>query len=83
LFSFLCSVLNYLTHIWVYPEYFAEIKADDLLSSLEHVYGVNSIEVDTFSLPNLPVPPNDFTGIRKKVSSLRRWFAICADDAAK
>ncbi|PKU59311.1 protein translocase subunit SECA2, chloroplastic-like [Dendrobium catenatum] len=64
-------------------EYFAEIKADDLLSSLEHVYGVNSIEVDTFSLPNLPVPPNDFTGIRKKVSSLRRWFAICADDAAK
>ncbi|KAI0496253.1 hypothetical protein KFK09_022567 [Dendrobium nobile] len=64
-------------------EYFAEIKEEDVLSSLEHVYGVNSIEVDTFSLPNLPVPPNDFTGIRKKVSSLRRWFSICADDAAK
>ncbi|XP_020590015.1 protein translocase subunit SECA2, chloroplastic isoform X2 [Phalaenopsis equestris] len=64
-------------------EYFAEVEEEDVLSSLEEVYGVNSIVVDTFSLPNLPVPPNAYTGIRKKISSLRRWLAICADDATK
>lgn len=63
--------------------FFADIKEEDVLSSLRQVSGVNFIDVDTFSLPGLPVPPNGFRGIRKKLSSLRRWVAICSDDVAR
>ncbi|KAJ3671636.1 hypothetical protein LUZ60_007715 [Juncus effusus] len=62
------------------PESMKEIKADDLLSSIEQIKGLNSIDVDKFSLPNLPLRPNSFRGIWRKASSLKRWFSICSDD---
>jgi preprotein translocase subunit SecA len=31
----------------------------------------------------MPVPPNSFKGIRKRTSSVMRWFAICVDDTSK
>lgn len=65
------------------PESFVEMNEEDLRSSLEQIHGLSSIKVDTFSLPNLPVPPNAFRGIRKKNSSLKRWLIICADDTTK
>ncbi|PKA56238.1 Protein translocase subunit SECA2, chloroplastic [Apostasia shenzhenica] len=64
-------------------EPFSEIKEEDVLSSIEQVRGLNCIQVDTFSLPNLPMLPPAFRGIRKKISSLRRWLAICTDDSTK
>ncbi|KAG0490240.1 hypothetical protein HPP92_007103 [Vanilla planifolia] len=62
---------------------FKGFTKQDVLSSLEEVYGSKFITVDTFSLPNLPMHPNGFRGIRKKVSSLKRWHAICEDDTLK
>ncbi|OAY65501.1 Protein translocase subunit SECA2, chloroplastic [Ananas comosus] len=64
-------------------ESFKQIAEEDLLSSLDQIHGLGSIEIDTFSLPDLPTPPNTFRGIRKKTSLLRRWLAICADDTVK
>ncbi|CAO2152760.1 unnamed protein product [Urochloa humidicola] len=31
----------------------------------------------------MPVPPDSFRGIRKKTSSIMRWFAICVDDTSR
>lgn len=61
-------------------EPFADVREEALLLSLEQIHGLSSINVDKFSLPNFPVPPNTFRGIRKKNSSLKRWFIICSDD---
>lgn len=41
------------------------------------------MKADSFALPNMPVPPDSFRGIRKKTSSIMRWFAICVDDTTK
>ncbi|KAK1323581.1 hypothetical protein QJS10_CPA02g00577 [Acorus calamus] len=67
----------------ILPESFSGITKDDLLSSLNQIEGLPSIEVDRFSLPSLPVAPNAFRGIRRKTSSLKRWFVICTDDSVK
>lgn len=64
-------------------ESFKEIQEEDLQSSLEQMLGCGSIEVDNFALPNMPVLPNSFRGIRKKTSLVMRWFAICVDDTSK
>ncbi|KAH7680776.1 Protein translocase subunit SecA protein [Dioscorea alata] len=64
-------------------EQFAEIREEDMLSSLEQVHGLDFTIIDAFSLPGLPLPPKTFRGIRKKQSSLKRWLNICADDSMK
>ncbi|XP_020274388.1 protein translocase subunit SECA2, chloroplastic [Asparagus officinalis] len=61
----------------------ADVREEALLLSLEQIHGLSSINVDKFSLPNFPVPPNTFRGIRKKNSSLKRWFIICSDDTTR
>ncbi|XP_058089861.1 protein translocase subunit SECA2, chloroplastic isoform X1 [Magnolia sinica] len=65
------------------PDPFTGINEQAVLSSLERLHEVSSVEVDGFSLPNLPVPPNAFRGIRKKSSSLKRWLSIYTDESAK
>ncbi|KAJ4819063.1 Protein translocase subunit SecA [Rhynchospora pubera] len=65
------------------PESFKEVKEEDLLSSIEQIKGLDSIDVDSFSLPTLPMRPNSFRGFRRKSSSLKRWLSICSDDTAK
>lgn len=65
------------------PEQFAEIREEDMLSSLEKVHGLDFTVIDAFSLPGLPLPPKTFRGIRKKQSSLKRWLNICADESMK
>ncbi|XP_078156909.1 preprotein translocase SecA family protein isoform X2 [Carex rostrata] len=65
------------------PESLKEVKEEDLLLSIDQIKGLNSIDVDSFSLPNFPLRPNSFRGFRKKSSSLRRWLSICSDDTAK
>uniref|UniRef100_A0A1D1XZL0 Protein translocase subunit SECA2, chloroplastic n=1 Tax=Anthurium amnicola TaxID=1678845 RepID=A0A1D1XZL0_9ARAE len=67
----------------VFTGLFAEITAEDLLSSLEQIHGLQSITVDAFSIPDLPTPPNPFRGIRRKNSSLKRWLIICSDDTLR
>ncbi|VAH93936.1 unnamed protein product [Triticum turgidum subsp. durum] len=64
-------------------ETFKETQEEDLQSSLEQILRYGSVEVDNFVLPNMPVPPNSFRGIRKKTSSAMRWFAMCVDDTTK
>jgi preprotein translocase subunit SecA len=56
---------------------------ENLQSSLELLHACDSVKADNFSLPNMPVPPNSFRGIRKKASSVMRWLAICNDDTSK
>ncbi|GJN07355.1 hypothetical protein PR202_ga25179 [Eleusine coracana subsp. coracana] len=64
-------------------ESFKDIQADNLQSSLEQLHACGSVQADNFALPNMPVPPNSFRGIRKKASSVMRWLAICVDDTSK
>ncbi|KAK3118055.1 hypothetical protein QOZ80_9BG0693570 [Eleusine coracana subsp. coracana] len=64
-------------------ESFKDIQADNLQSSLEQLHACGSVKADNFALPNMPVPPNSFRGIRKKASSVMRWLAICVDDTSK
>ncbi|MED6201452.1 Protein translocase subunit SA2, chloroplastic [Stylosanthes scabra] len=61
-------------------ESFGGITDDSLLNSLGQLNDMGSIDIVSFSLPNLPAPPNAFRGIRRKSSSLRRWLVICSDD---
>ncbi|XP_074562158.1 protein translocase subunit SECA2, chloroplastic [Curcuma longa] len=67
----------------VLAESFAKVREEDLLSSLEQIQRLHVVDVGNFSLPNLPVPPNTFRGIRKKISSLKRWLGICTDETTK
>jgi preprotein translocase subunit SecA len=76
------SAVNFLT-LRCSAETFKETQDEDLQSSLEQILRYGSLEVDNFALPNMPVPPNSFKGIRKKTSSVMRWFAICVDDTSK
>ncbi|KAG8496966.1 hypothetical protein CXB51_008191 [Gossypium anomalum] len=62
---------------------FATISEEDLFQSLKQLHESNSVDVDNFHLPNLPKPPDNFRGIRRKNSSLKRWLAICSDDSTK
>nr|DAD24747.1 TPA_asm: hypothetical protein HUJ06_026211 [Nelumbo nucifera] len=62
---------------------FAGLTKEALLDSLEKQHELSSIEIDSFSLPNMPMPPNAFRGIRRKSSSLKRWLAIFTDDSMK
>uniref|UniRef100_A0A0E0MDD7 Protein translocase subunit SecA n=1 Tax=Oryza punctata TaxID=4537 RepID=A0A0E0MDD7_ORYPU len=64
-------------------EPFKEIQEEDLLSSLEQIHEFGPVNVDSFTLPNMPVSPNSFRGIRKRTSSMMRWLAICVEDASK
>lgn len=54
-----------------------------MLNSLVQLWKLQSISIDSFSLPNLPPTPNSFRGIRGKTSSFRRWLVICSDDSIK
>ncbi|KAF8404056.1 hypothetical protein HHK36_008933 [Tetracentron sinense] len=62
---------------------FTGIAEEDLLASLVQSSELSSIDIDNFSLPNLPIPPNAFRGIRRKSSSLKRWLSICTDESTK
>ncbi|KAM7257777.1 hypothetical protein ACFE04_013518 [Oxalis oulophora] len=62
---------------------FAGITEEDLVESLGTLNEGSSVDIGSFSLPNLPNPPNAFRGIRKKSSSLKQWLAICSDDSTK
>ncbi|EOY16419.1 Preprotein translocase SecA family protein isoform 1 [Theobroma cacao] len=62
---------------------FASITEEDLLQSLKQLHESNSVDIDNLHLPNLPKPPDCFRGIRRKISSLKRWLAICSDDSTK
>lgn len=64
-------------------ESFKDIQEENLQSALEQMHGSGSVKADRFALPNMPVPPDSFRGIRKKRSSIMRWFAICVDDTSK
>ncbi|CAL4981947.1 unnamed protein product [Urochloa decumbens] len=64
-------------------EPFKDIQEENLQSALEQMHGRGSVKADSFALPNMPVPPDSFRGIRKKTSSVMRWFAICVDDTSK
>jgi preprotein translocase subunit SecA len=66
-----------------FAEPFKEIQEEDLLSSLEQIHEYGPVNVDNFTLPNMPVSPNSFRGIWKRTSSMMRWLAICVDDASK
>ncbi|KAG6477563.1 hypothetical protein ZIOFF_066830 [Zingiber officinale] len=67
----------------VLAESFAKVGEEDLLTSLEQIQRLHVVDVGSFSLPNLPLPPNTFRGIRKKISSLKRWLRICTDETTK
>uniref|UniRef100_A0A0A9DSV3 SecA Wing/Scaffold domain-containing protein n=1 Tax=Arundo donax TaxID=35708 RepID=A0A0A9DSV3_ARUDO len=47
------------------------------------MHGCGSVKADNFALPNMPVPPNSFRGIKKRKSSIMWWLAICVDDTSK
>jgi len=64
-------------------ESFKGIQEENLQSALEQMHGSSSVKADSFTLPNMPIPPDSFRGIRKKTSSMMRWFAICVDDTSK
>ncbi|WVZ53734.1 hypothetical protein U9M48_004638 [Paspalum notatum var. saurae] len=64
-------------------ESFKDIQEENLQSALEQMHGCGPVEADSLALPNMPVPPSSFRGIRKKTSSVMRWLAICADDTSK
>ncbi|KAG9457145.1 hypothetical protein H6P81_001653 [Aristolochia fimbriata] len=67
----------------ILPDSFAGVTGEALCSSLDRSHDLPSIDVGSFSLPDLPVPPNAFRGIRGKGASLKRWLSICADDSVK
>ncbi|KAL6658515.1 hypothetical protein ACP70R_004101 [Stipagrostis hirtigluma subsp. patula] len=64
-------------------ESFKDIQVENLQSALEQMDGCGCVKADSFAIPNMPVPPNSFRGIRKKASSVMRWLAICVDDTSK
>ncbi|XP_006663270.3 protein translocase subunit SECA2, chloroplastic [Oryza brachyantha] len=64
-------------------EPFKEIQEKDILSSLEQIHGCGPVNVDNFTLPNMPMSPNLFRGIHKRASSMMRWLTICVDDSSK
>ncbi|OQU83077.1 hypothetical protein SORBI_3005G072100 [Sorghum bicolor] len=64
-------------------ESFEDIQEENLQSALEEMQGWDPVKADSFALPNMPVPPDSLRGIRKKTSSIMRWFAICVDDTSK
>ncbi|XP_078434068.1 preprotein translocase SecA family protein isoform X2 [Wolffia australiana] len=64
-------------------EPFSEITEEDMLSSLIEISGMQSITADAFSMPYMPPPPLMFLGIRRKVSSLKRWLSICGNETLK
>jgi len=64
-------------------ESFKDIQEENLQSALEQIHGSGSVKADSFALPNMPMPPDSFRGIRKKTSSIMRWLAICLDDTSK
>ncbi|OEL24494.1 Protein translocase subunit SECA2, chloroplastic [Dichanthelium oligosanthes] len=67
----------------LFSESFKDIQEENLQSALEEMHGSGSVKADSVALPNMPVPPDSFRGIRKKTSSVMRWFAICVDDTSK
>ncbi|KAL5993120.1 Protein translocase subunit SA2, chloroplastic [Asimina triloba] len=67
----------------VLADSFAGIDEEILLSSLEGLHKLQSVDVDGFSLPYLPLLPNSFKGIRMKSSSLKRWLNICTDESSQ
>ncbi|KAK9270302.1 hypothetical protein L1049_025880 [Liquidambar formosana] len=65
------------------PDSFSGITEEALLKSLAQLHELSSVDISNFYLPNLPLPPDAFRGIRRKSSSLKRWLAICSDDSTK
>ncbi|KAI3905768.1 hypothetical protein MKW92_000327, partial [Papaver armeniacum] len=66
-----------------FADIFEGITEEALLASLEQPYDLKSVEIDNFSLVNMPIPPSAFRGVRRKSSSLRRWLVICTDESSK
>lgn len=66
-----------------FADMFEGITEEALLASLEQPYDLKSVEIDNFSLVNMPIPPSAFRGVRRKSSSLRRWLLICTDESSK
>ncbi|KAI3841869.1 hypothetical protein MKW92_038066 [Papaver armeniacum] len=66
-----------------FADIFEGITEEALLASLEEPYDLKSVEIDNFSLVNMPIPPSAFRGVRRKSSSLRRWLVICTDESSK
>ncbi|PWZ37080.1 Protein translocase subunit SECA2, chloroplastic [Zea mays] len=64
-------------------ESFKDIREQNLQSALEEMQGWGPVKADSFALPNMPLPPDSFRGIRKRTSSITRWFSICVDDTSK
>ncbi|KAJ4965139.1 hypothetical protein NE237_016988 [Protea cynaroides] len=62
---------------------FAGVTEEALRTSLEQGHKLSSLDISSFALPNMPMPPNVFRGIRRKSSSLKRWLAICTDESIK
>ncbi|XP_022870346.1 protein translocase subunit SECA2, chloroplastic isoform X3 [Olea europaea var. sylvestris] len=62
---------------------FSGVTQEALLQSLSQLHESYSVNINDFHLPNLPLPPNSFRGIRMKSSSLKRWLAIISDDSTK
>ncbi|XP_042488496.1 protein translocase subunit SECA2, chloroplastic [Macadamia integrifolia] len=62
---------------------FAGVTEEALRESLKQRHKQSSLDIDNLALPNLPMPPNVFRGIRRKSSSLKRWLAICTDESVK
>ncbi|XP_068652140.1 protein translocase subunit SECA2, chloroplastic [Aristolochia californica] len=67
----------------ILPGSFAGVTEEALVSFLSRTRDLPSIEVGSFSFPDLPVPPNAFRGIRGKGASLKRYLTICTDDSVK
>eukprot|EP00267_Zea_mays_P051095 XP_020403998.1 protein translocase subunit SECA2, chloroplastic isoform X2 [Zea mays] len=63
-------------------ESFKDIREQNLQSALEQMQGWGPVKADSFALPNMPLPPDSFRGIRKRTSSITRWFSICVDDTS-
>ncbi|CAA2958244.1 translocase subunit SECA2, chloroplastic isoform X1 [Olea europaea subsp. europaea] len=62
---------------------FSGVTQEALLQSLSQLHESYSVNINDFHLPNLPLPPNSFRGIRMKSSSLKRWLTIISDDSTK
>lgn len=54
-----------------------------MLESLAQLHKLHMINLDEFHLSSMPNLPNSFKGIHAKISSLKRWRQICADDSIK
>ncbi|GAB4862107.1 Protein translocase subunit SA2, chloroplastic [Ancistrocladus abbreviatus] len=61
---------------------FAGITEETFMKCLSQLHLLSSADIINFSLPNLPALPNNFKGICRRSSSLKRWLAICADDSS-